>query len=48
VAQAVASEVGATTAVLDPIEGLQPGSTDDYVSVMRRNLDALRQALGCR
>jgi zinc transport system substrate-binding protein len=43
----VADEVGARTAVLDPIEGLEPGSTGDYVSVMRANLDTLRAALGC-
>jgi zinc transport system substrate-binding protein len=48
VAEAVANEVHATTAVLDPIEGLQPGSSDDYFSVMRRNLTTLRTALGCR
>jgi zinc transport system substrate-binding protein len=48
VAEAVATEVGATTAVLDPIEGLQPGSADDYLSVMRTNLAALRTALGCQ
>jgi zinc transport system substrate-binding protein len=48
VAQAVAAEVGATATVLDPIEGLAPGpGTDDYLSVMRRNLDTLTTALGC-
>ena len=47
VAETIAREVGATTAVLDPIEGLQPGSTDDYFSVMRNNLAALKPALGC-
>jgi zinc transport system substrate-binding protein len=47
VAQAVADAVGAKTAVLDPIEGLEPGSTDDYLSVMRSNLVTLRSALGC-
>jgi zinc transport system substrate-binding protein len=47
VAQAVAEEVGAGTAVLDPIEGLEPGSGDDYLSVMRANLATLRPALGC-
>jgi zinc transport system substrate-binding protein len=50
-AQAVAREAGAETAVLDPLEGLTPGALaagDDYVSVMRRNLAALREALGCR
>jgi zinc transport system substrate-binding protein len=47
VAETVARTIGATTAVLDPIEGLEPGSTDDYVSVMRANLATLRPALGC-
>jgi zinc transport system substrate-binding protein len=47
VAETIAREVGAQTAVLDPIEGLQPGSTGDYLSVMRANLAALRTALGC-
>jgi zinc transport system substrate-binding protein len=47
VAQTVADAVGADTAVLDPIEGLEPGSSEDYVSVMRANLEALRSALGC-
>ncbi len=49
VAQALADEVGAKTAVLDPIEGLDPNAgTDDYLSVMRRNLDTLVTALDCR
>ncbi|AVT40773.1 metal ABC transporter substrate-binding protein [Plantactinospora sp. BB1] len=47
VAETIAREVGAKTAVLDPIEGLQPGSTGDYLSVMRSNLAALRTGLGC-
>jgi zinc transport system substrate-binding protein len=47
IAETIAKEVGARTAVLDPIEGLQPGSTGDYLSVMRSNLAALRTALGC-
>ena len=47
VAETIAKEVGADTAVLDPIEGLQPGSTGDYLSVMRSNLAVLRPALGC-
>ncbi|MFY1687221.1 metal ABC transporter substrate-binding protein [Plantactinospora sp. WMMB782] len=47
VAETIAREVGAKTAVLDPIEGLQPDSTGDYLSVMRSNLGALRTALGC-
>jgi zinc transport system substrate-binding protein len=46
VAETIAREVGATTAVLDPIEGLtDPGA--DYFSVMRSNLAALTKALGC-
>jgi zinc transport system substrate-binding protein len=44
-AQTVASEVGARTAVLDPVEGVKSG--DDYLSVMRRNATALHLALGC-
>lgn len=47
VAQTLAAEVGAQARVLDPLEGLSPGSPDDYFSVMRRNLDALRTALDC-
>ncbi|WP_117210870.1 metal ABC transporter substrate-binding protein [Allorhizocola rhizosphaerae] len=47
VAEALAKEVGAKTAVLDPLEGLAAGSTDDYFSVMRANLKTLREALGC-
>ena len=50
-AETVAREVGATTAVLDPIEGLtdeQVAAGEDYFSVMRENLAALRKALGCR
>lgn len=46
-AETIAREVGAKTAVLDPIEGLQPGSPGDYLSVMRSNLDTLTAALGC-
>jgi zinc transport system substrate-binding protein len=47
VAQAVADTIHAKTAVLDPIEGLQPDSTGDYLSVMHANLDTLKTALGC-
>ena len=49
-AQTVAREVGAQTAVLDPIEGLsekESAAGEDYFSVMRRNLAALRKALAC-
>ena len=46
VAETIAREVGAKTAVLDPLEGLtDPGA--DYFSVMRANLAALTTALGC-
>jgi zinc transport system substrate-binding protein len=45
VAETIAREVGAKTAVLDPLEGITgPG---DYFSVMRGNLAALTTALGC-
>jgi zinc transport system substrate-binding protein len=51
VADTVAREAGANAAVLDPIEGLTPSEQsrgDTYFTLMRRNLAALRQALGCR
>jgi zinc transport system substrate-binding protein len=51
VAEAVARETGARIAVLNPIEGLTPADEErgaDYVSLMRENLAALREALGCR
>lgn len=47
VADTIAREVGARTAVLDPIEGISPGATGDYLSIMRENLTTLRTALGC-
>nr|MDT0662420.1 metal ABC transporter substrate-binding protein [Micromonospora sp. DSM 115978] len=47
VAETIAREVGAQTAVLDPIEGLQPGSDDDYFAIMRSNLTTLKTALSC-
>ncbi|HVE63364.1 MAG TPA: metal ABC transporter substrate-binding protein [Mycobacteriales bacterium] len=47
VARTIAAETGADTAVLDPVESVANGSADDYLVVMRRNLDALRTALGC-
>ena len=50
-ADAVAREAGATTARLDPLEGLTAAETDagaDYFTVMHENLQALRTALGCR
>jgi zinc transport system substrate-binding protein len=50
-AETVAREVGAETAVLDPLEGLteqEIAAGEDYFSVMRENLAALRKGLGCR
>jgi zinc transport system substrate-binding protein len=47
VAETIAHAVGADTAVLDPLEGLQPGKPGDYLSIMRINLATLRTALGC-
>lgn len=47
VAETIAREVGAKAEVLDPVEGLAPGSSDDYFSVMRANLGRLKAALGC-
>ncbi|GAA4233836.1 zinc ABC transporter substrate-binding protein [Streptosporangium album] len=45
VAEVLAQEVGAKTAVLDPVES-QP-ATGDYLSAMRQNLTALQAALSC-
>ena len=47
VAETIAEETGAKTAVLDPIEGLAPDSDGDYFSVMETNLTTLVTALGC-
>jgi zinc transport system substrate-binding protein len=46
----VAQEVGAETAVLDPLEGIAQERLDsgiDYLRVMRDNLARLRSSLGC-
>ena len=49
VAETVASTTGATTAILDPIEGLSDATADqDYLSLMRTNLDAIREANRCQ
>jgi zinc transport system substrate-binding protein len=45
VAQALATDAGVTTAVLNPIESVASGA--DYLSVMDQNLTALRTALDC-
>jgi zinc transport system substrate-binding protein len=50
IAETVARETGAKTAVLDPIEGLteeEAAAGDDYFTLMRRNLVSLRNGLGC-
>lgn len=44
--EALAQDLGVGTAVLDPIEGLTDES-DDYPSLMRENLQALRDGLVC-
>lgn len=46
--ETLAREAGVTTAVLDPIEGLSDQTAgEDYVSLMRSNLAALRKANEC-
>jgi zinc transport system substrate-binding protein len=48
VAETVAEEAGARTAVLDPIEGLTDGSEgEDYLQVMRANLATLQEGQSC-
>lgn len=50
-ADTVAREAGAKTAVLDPLEGLtedEVAAGEDYFSVMRADLATLREALQCR
>jgi zinc transport system substrate-binding protein len=51
IADTVARETGARTAVLNPLEGLTEDELargENYFSVMRENLATLRKALGCR
>jgi len=50
-AETVARDAGAKTAVLDPIEGLTPSEQAKgftYFTLMRQNLRELRTTLGCR
>ena len=48
-AETLSDELGLRTAVLDPVEGLAEETSDeDYVSLMQKNLEALRRANGCR
>lgn len=46
VAEVLATDLGLSTAVLDPLESLADPQ-EDYLSVMRENLAALRPALRC-
>lgn len=47
-AESLADDLGVTTGVLDPIEGLSDATAEeDYLSLMRANLTALEQANGC-
>ena len=51
IADTVARETGARTAVLDPIEGLTQDEEkrgENYFTLMRKDLRALEQGLGCR
>lgn len=47
VAETVAAETGADTAVLDPLEGLAEGDNGDYVTVMQDNLEQVRAGQNC-
>lgn len=47
-AETLADDMGVTTQVLDPIEGLSEKTADqDYLSLMEQNLTALERANGC-
>jgi zinc transport system substrate-binding protein len=48
-AKTLADDLGLRTDVLDPVEGITDASRgDDYIEIMRANLQALRKALGAR
>jgi zinc transport system substrate-binding protein len=48
-ADTLAGDLGLKTAVLDPIEGLSADTEgEDYLSLMRQNLDTLKAANGCQ
>jgi zinc transport system substrate-binding protein len=48
VAETLAADLGVEAAVLDPIEGLTAETADeDYLTLMRSNLEVLRAANGC-
>lgn len=47
-AETIADDLGIKSAVLDPVEGLSDSDSDeDYLSLMRSNLSALREANQC-
>ena len=49
VADTLARETGARTAVLDPVEGLNEESAgSDYLAVMRADLATIRRGQPCR
>jgi zinc transport system substrate-binding protein len=51
IGETVAREAGVETSVLNPLEGLteeELARGENYLSVMRANLEALRAGLGCR
>jgi zinc transport system substrate-binding protein len=51
IGETVAREAGVETAMLNPLEGLteeELARGENYLSVMRANLEALRAGLGCR
>jgi zinc transport system substrate-binding protein len=51
IGETVAREAGAETEILNPLEGLSEEELDrgeTYFTVMRANLEALREGLGCR
>jgi zinc transport system substrate-binding protein len=48
IANTIANETGATTATLDPIEGLSDATKNEtYLTLMRKNLENLRKANSC-
>ncbi len=51
VAESLASDAGAKTLVLNPLEGLtteERQAGEDYISIMRKNLTTLQTALNCQ
>jgi zinc transport system substrate-binding protein len=47
-ADVLSHDLGLASAVLDPIEGIEKGSSGNYVSIMRANLAAVQKANGCK